>query len=144
MTYAIYFEFGRESDIYQWLFIPSTALGAHTVKPTLAYKELTTGRVRRVWNLKTNPAYRLSSEIPRDFDDLIEHEILQLTGLHVYLTSILVAPDWEATGAFPVEVTVSDLLALKEHEDRMPPGLQLRIKQLRAAAGLPPLPEASR
>jgi hypothetical protein len=140
--YAIYFEFAREgtTDVYQCLFIPSTSIGAHTIKPTFAYKELTAARSRRVWEVKTNPIYRLSSEIPRDLNDLMGHEVSQLIGLSVYMTSILVAPDWRSAGVFPVEISTTDLLALKENETRMPADLNARIKTIREAKGFAPLP----
>jgi hypothetical protein len=138
--YAIYFEFGRGDDVYQCLFIPSTSIGAHTIKPTFAYKELTAIRSRRVWEVKTNSTYRLSSEVPRDTADVMSHELDQLLGLSVYMTSILVAPDWVIKGTFPVEVSTTDLLALKEKEDRMPPDLNARIKTIRDQKGFSPLP----
>ncbi len=142
--YAIYFEFKKENgEAYQALFIPATALSTHTIMPTYAYKHLTPLRPRRVWDVKSNPSFVLTSEVPSDISVLMRHEIKQLEGLHVYITSVLQDPDWKSVGCFPVDVTTTDLLALKETANRMPSTLNARIKTLREYKQFPALPEGA-
>ncbi len=144
MTYAIYFEFGRDTDVYQCLFIPATSLGGAVIQPTFAYKELTEARGRRVWQVAVNPGYAITTVLPADVTDLMKHEILQLEGLSVYMTSVIIDPQWSTTGSFPVEVSTSDLLALKDNPKKVPVDLSNRIKTLRDTQGFPPFPEQAR
>lgn len=144
MSYAIYFEFGKQDgSVYQALFIPATPVGSHVVQPTYAHKHLTAERARRVWDLQVNPNYVLSSDVPANTSDLMLHEVSQLDGLHVYITSALLDPDWSMTGSFPVELSASDILALKENPRKMPTGMNTKIKGLRSAKNFPALPEAA-
>lgn len=142
MPYAIYFEFAGGDEVYQGLFIPSTPLSSYWIKPTYCYKELSPARSRRTWQVKVNPAFVPSTVIPRDTTELMRNEIQQLDGLHVYITSVLIGTRWTSVGNFPIEVTSSDLLALKENETRMPATLSARIKEKRLEMGFAPLPGA--
>lgn len=141
MPYAAYFEFGRDTDVYQCLFIPATPLGGSTIQPTFAYKELTAARGRRVWQLAVNPSYGITNVIPANDTELMGHEVTQLEGLSTYMTSVIIDPQWTTTGSFPVEMSTSDLLALKENPKRMPTDLNNRIKAAREAHAFPDFPE---
>lgn len=142
--FAIYYEFKKDDgSIYQALFIPAAPLGIHAIQPTYAFKELTPARARRAWSVYQNPVYELSGEPTRDMDDLLARELKQLIGIHVYMTSPVQDPDWQAVGVFPVQVTDSDLYDLKENGRRMPTALNERIKRLRQAEGFPEFPVAS-
>lgn len=138
--YAIYFEFKRENDVHQCIFIPSTLLGTATLPPTYGYKELTPNANRRAWNLVPNHAYTADNIQPADLKGLLGKELTQFGGIHPYMTSVISDPAWSTVGAFPVEVQTSDLLALKEKPNRMPTTLNTRIKHMRAEQGFPALP----
>lgn len=136
MTYAIFFEFARDDDTAQFIFIPATPLGAHTILPTLGYRELSGSR-RRTWQVVTSPKYRLDPEVREKDEDVINHEILQLEGISSYITSYLSDPEWTLRASFPVIVTTSDLVELKEHSTKIPVDLNDRVRALRASKGLP-------
>lgn len=142
--YAIYFEFRKDSgDAYQALYIPPSPIGLHVTNPIYAFKNLTRLKPRRVWELHANPGYRYLDVSAENTAALMREEIRQLDGLHVYITSLLIDPDWKTVGSFPVEVTQSDLLALKESETRLPSDLNARIRLARSVNGFPALPEVA-
>jgi len=130
VVYALYFEFMRGDEQMQYLFVPSVMLGTVSLPPTLASKHLDRPGSRRQWAVNTNSYYQRQSG-SATLPTLLAEELPQLEGLSAYITSAVGDPSWILAWSFPVEVTQSDLLALKETPTRVPTDLNDRVRTIR-------------